>query len=1200
MRKILKPSLIALSISSLFVPLCAHSAPVPNIVGDTITWLGDNSPYNDVLIEKSSAPGGSGRHEMIIQNVNLISFTSSTAYSGMYYKAAVSLAGGNGLLSGSTLDYGNLSLKAIGSSITGSIASGQLTGLYARSDTAGATVNIESNSLTDLSYSNSGSIVLGILAETKGVGSLATVKLQNGANITIANNSGGSSYNGSAAVLAYSEQGKASIVTEAGSVVTTSGYGVDGIRTYSQEGSSVNNQGTITLSGDASSAILAFNVAGGAVGAGIVNVTNAASGILSVNGANSNGINAFNAGNDGINILNEGTITLGSAATASSGIVAQNASPTGDIYVENNGSIAVGSTNSYAINVLGSTGTGTATAINKNVISINGANSSAIRIHNSASGTASAINQGTIELDTAAANSNAILVENTASGGDVYAENTGTITVNSSTSTAINAVALGDGKVKVINTGSITNIDGTAIYARSAYGSKTEVYASGNITTGQPLSMSASHGIYAAADFGDTTIQYDAGAVKVSGNNSIGIVAADGNTGNHWIKNNITLGSTAIIDATQGLGGLLLQANGGGVISIAQGAEVHGGGNSGYAIKFDGEANSSSSPLYTDYKLHNDGFIDAMSDWAIVSDSVAGTTLEINNNGSIYGYLTLGSENTTFNNFSSQSWNIRHFADTDGDLVRDTKGIAITDFGAGNDTFNNSGGAIRLSAVSGENNYNTTGQYSTLGSLSILNSGSVQGQLLNLNTFKNGGLIDLSENQQAGDILVISGNANMSGSSIYEGGTITSGGGQFISDGGLLVLDTVLNDGGTNALSDVLVIDDAITGSAATQIIINQVGGTGRITSGDGIQIVNILGNADAGAFTLAGGNALKAGAYEYTLHQGSLSNPANNSLFLRATAQQINPDVGAYLANQTAATGLFMHSLHDRLGEPQFYQDYLEENREIPAFWLRSVASKTKGEAASNSLKQDSDNLVVHLGGELANWSRNGDDRYHLGIMGAYGRSETETKSKATGNKANSTVDGYGVGAYLTWYSNPNAPEGWYTDIWSMYNWFNNEADSSDDYDSKSWTTSLELGYAEQLKAFSDYNWMLEPQGQVAYHYYSVSDIKDKNGMTATNPDADGFSTRLGMRTYLQPSNNQAKFQPFVEVNWLYNNADNSMKFNGETFSSDMPSNRFETKIGVQAKATKNTHFYSHIGTQFGKDSYKHYEGQIGLKYRF
>lgn len=754
---------------------------------------------------------------------------------------------------------------------------------------------------------------------------------------------------------------------------------------------------------------------------------------------------------------------------------------------------------------------------------------------------------------------------------------------------AIHAIASQD--MAVHNEGKISTVDGSGIIAQGRKG-EALILNTGDISVGS-LSDNLSYGIHAISDWGFAAIQHAKGTLNVTGN-SIGMAASGEGT------QAIQLDAGTHVDASKGLGGLQISGNGQGHIAINQDAAVTGGAAHGFGVKYTGTDVATRDASTASFTLDNAGTVGALSDLAFVAENAAGSQITLNNYGDITGYLRADHGNISLNNH--HTLNLRSFADTDGDQQRDTKRVAIMQFGEGNNRVTNESGAlIQLATVSGENHVDSSGQFSTQGTKSITTAGINQGQMLNVNQFNNAGTLNLAVNQLAGDILAITGNSSLAGQSVHDGGTVGSGGGNFTSDGGTLLLDTVLNEGGKAAQSDVLVVDNASKGTAATTIIINKVGGHGALTQQDGIQVVNVLGEANKDAFTLAG-EPLKAGAYEYTLEQGSLSNPANQSFYLRTNGQQINPDVGGYLANQTMATGLFMHSLHDRLGEPQYTERYKGDERTVPGIWLRGVAANTKGDAAGRALSQDINSRVIHLGGDLTRWDNDNGDRYHLGVMGAYGRADTVSRSKATGSSSRSKVDGYGVGAYLTWYNKAEQLEGWYADLWGMYNWFNNTADSAKDYDSKSWVMSLESGHASTLKPFEEWRWMIEPQAQISYAHYSTDTITDKKGMKVGNDDASGVSTRLGLRTYLQPTapNDKAKFQPFATVNWLWTDAGNSMDFNGSTFSSDMPKNRFEAKLGLQTEVRKDFHVYGQISGQVGENSYSHKAAQLGLRYNF
>lgn len=789
-------------------------------------------------------------------------------------------------------------------------------------------------------------------------------------------------------------------------------------------------------------------------------------------------------------------------------------------------------------------------------ITTQGDNSSAIHAKSDA-GIVSVINHGS--LHTQGQNSSAILAETTGSSL---------------------------GYLHIVNTAQIEVENAQAIIGRANNGN-VYVNALNNITAGQLTSSNNNHGIEVQTKSdGEANVTYNNGKLTVmndSSGASIGILAWDGGTGASDVDGHIHLGSDATVDASRGATGLEMQISRNGAIEINAGAKVIGGSYAGISFISSG----SGSSLHT---LNNSGEVSSLNDRAIVSNvSGSGSSTVINNTGTITGYVNFTGSDVTFNNMSSNSWNLRHYYDSDGDGIRDTKGVAVADFGSGYAVYNNeSNGTLRLSAVSGDSSPSSTiGQYLPNGSLSISNAGIVQGQLLNLDRFENRGLIDLTENGLAGDVLVISGSSTAGG-----------GGNQFISDGGSIYLDTVLNEGGANSRSDILVVDDVITGvGGPTEIYIKVAGGSGALTQNDGIKIIDVHGTSASDSFKL--GNIVRGGAYEYTLFQGSPIAAGDYSWYLRSSARQLNPDIGSYLGNRQAATSLFMHSLHDRIGESQYSERYKQQGT-VPSVWVRTVMGHSKNKVADGALEQSNDSYLVHLGGEIAQWTNDGLDRYHLGVMGAYGRSENKTRSDMTNSQVKGNIHGYGTGVYFTWFDNVVSPEGWYADIWSMYSWFNNETESIKKYRSQSWINSIEVGYAVKMVEKGRWQGMIEPHGQIAYSYYHVDDHVDNNSLTITNDNANGTKTRLGARMYLKDKFNRMNAQPFIETNWIHTANDNRLTFDGDVISDDVPKNRFEAKVGVQGEITPSIQLYSHIGMQWGKDKYERSEGQIGFKYRF
>ena len=108
--------------------------------------------------------------------------------------------------------------------------------------------------------------------------------------------------------------------------------------------------------------------------------------------------------------------------------------------------------------------------------------------------------------------------------------------------------------------------------------------------------------------------------------------------------------------------------------------------------------------------LTNGGSIGALSDLAIAGDP------QVTNNGTIIGFVQFAGDNNSITN--NGTFDLRHFADTNGDGVRDTVRVAVADLGAGpNNSFTNNG-TLALVQVTGATTLNSTGQYLPLGQAS--------------------------------------------------------------------------------------------------------------------------------------------------------------------------------------------------------------------------------------------------------------------------------------------------------------------------------------------------------------------------------------------------------------------------------------------------------------------------------------------------
>ncbi|MDL2407898.1 autotransporter outer membrane beta-barrel domain-containing protein [Rhizobium calliandrae] len=514
----------------------------------------------------------------------------------------------------------------------------------------------------------------------------------------------------------------------------------------------------------------------------------------------------------------------------------------------------------------------------------------------------------TVNLDNTIAGANNSLNPNSG----IYIVTQGTGTVDLATGAAIDtqgaradgirAVAV-RGAMNVSNSGPIATtgdnsrgIELTTTAGTNGPGGPITASNTGSIQT-QGLN---SAGILANSTDGNLSVT-NTGPITTTGRESSGIQAVTGNAGMSTIDTgSIVQAKGQYAVGVYALGNTSNVTNeAGGIISGGWQAGTTDTGTAG--LPSAGVAIGSRGAGST---LMNNGSIGALSDRAIVEldryGIGAAEPLTIINNGTITGYVQLGAGDATFRNLTPHSFDIRNFADTNGDGAPDTKRVAISDFGAGTDTFSNeSNGVVRLAPIVGAATTDPSGYYvPTTGIDSrpleasfydFTREGLLQGQMVNLETFDNAGTIDL-RGAALGNTLVITGNAAAGGA---------AGSGVYISDGGQLLLDTRLNDGiplagQTNSYSDILVVDQTQLGAGgATSIGITiDPASAGAVTPGNGIEVVEVrnkAGSAD-GTFTL--GSRAASGAYEYTLYRNGVgADAADGNWYLRSTLPPEPPE---------------------------------------------------------------------------------------------------------------------------------------------------------------------------------------------------------------------------------------------------------------------------------------------------------------------
>ena len=436
----------------------------------------------------------------------------------------------------------------------------------------------------------------------------------------------------------------------------------------------------------------------------------------------------------------------------------------------------------------------------------------------------------------------------------------------------------------------------------------------------------------------------------------------------------------------------------------------------------------------------------------------------------------------------------------------------------------------------------------------------------------------------------------------------TAGPGTFISNGGTLKLDTVLNEGGAATRSDTLVVDGTSVGpGGATSMAIRNAGGGGALTVGDGILVTQVLNPARSasGAFRLPGGT-ISAGAYDYVLFKGGASPGTQGNWYLRSTLVAptdpgvptpepapgspllptpvpgaaplplYRPEVALHAVLPSvarAAVRTTLGTFHDREGE----QVFASGDGAFQAGWARVFGgSHRQGWSGDVSPTFNGNILGVQAGLPFFDWDHSDGEKDRAGVFVGYTSATGSVNGFALGQQGFAVgsvgLSVYSVGLYWTHFW----PAGGYLDAVLMQSWLTSSTNSARNISTSSsgriGTASLEMGYP--IPVWS--GWAIEPQAQFIFQRWGNDLLNDPFAQVST-VEGNAFTSRFGLRLTGDLVRDKMVIKPFALVNlWHGFNAQDTIAFNQTSIITNLSVTALEFGGGVSASVGKWADVYA------------------------
>ncbi|WP_392552041.1 ESPR-type extended signal peptide-containing protein [Orbus wheelerorum] len=425
------------------------------------------------------------------------------------------------------------------------------------------------------------------------------------------------------------------------------------------------------------------------------------------------------------------------------------------------------------------------------------------------------------------------------------------------------------------------------------------------------------------------------------------------------------------------------------------------------------------------------------------------------------------------------------------------------------------------------------------------------------------------------------------------GNTLTINGNYTGYNNAVININTDLGDNNNSQL-DHLIISGHAGGN--TSIHINDIGSiSGAQTTVDGIKLID-NGSSDIGAFKLD--NVVTKGAYEYVLNR----NNSDQNWYLTSN-NDIRPDFGDYIANMDAVSKSLLPSFGSKPsgalaggagGLRSMDRIAKNDGEHLNSVWMINTAGRSRGEAGGGQIRYHYNEFSSVIG--IDHTFYNNESALVLGAMTGTTYAKSSSENRNTSSDSSGSVNGNTFGIYASWFFDGDDPLSPFIDYYFSYGSYRNKVTShgndTDKYRSNLFSYTVQGGYPIPIND----NWVIEPQAQISYLHYNISNHRDHAG-TNIGQSLDGhFIYRIG--SYFYPM--QGSIKPYAGVNLWVDNTQSSVKFDGTSLSSDKARLMVEGKLGMQAQLKDNFTISGEINYRQGQHDSQNYSANIGLKYQF